>query len=1179
MNDFALLLEKFRETRQINKKQLALSAGLSAGYVSLLTLGERDAPSEETVADLANALELDEKERIQLFEAAGYAASAAFLYSPSMSHHKEKLRTPKEDWGEIPNVEAFCGRKKDLELLEHWVLVDRCQLVTVWGMGGVGKTMLAARSAVNMQQRFEYVFWRSLQHNPGIESILKDCILLFSDQLRNIPEDMQSKDIDKYIGILIEYLRESRCLMVLDNFESIFKPGSPAGGYQQEFEGYGRLLQRVGEIQHQSCLLLTSREKPKEIPRFEGKNRPVRSIYLSGVEQAEAQEILKDEHLIGSDETWASFVKRYAGNPLVLKLVSEPIRELFDRDIAAFLIEKEADVSDIYELLDQQFNRLSKLEQDIIYWLAIGCEAVSLDDLHEDIVPRVSRGDLRTALTSLRRRSMIEPSEAASFFLQPVIMEYATNRFIERIYKEIATGSSDLLMSHAMIKAQSKDYVRDRQVRLILTLITEHLIDEFGKKGSEQQLRSILSNLHHIYSQVPGYGAGNILNLLVQLKTDLYGYDFSHLVVWQAYLQGVLLRNVNFTYADLSRSIFTESFSSIFAITLSPDGELLAAGTANGEVRLWDTTRGRPIHTLWGHTEWVRSVAFSPDGTMLASGSEDETVHLWDVHTGERLMILGGHKSRIYSVAFSPDGTTVASGSDDQTIRLWDVHTGECLMILEGHTSRVYSVAFSPDGTTVASGSEDETVCLWNVHTGKCLTVLRGHNNRVRSVAFHPYGTILASASEDATVRLWDIRTGKCFKTMQDHTNRVWSVAFSPDGSTVASGSDDQTIRLWDASTGEHLKTLHKHRSRVYSVAFSLKDNIIASGSDNQTIRLWDAITGECLKTLQGHGSRVYSVAFHPNGNILASGSEDQTIHFWDVDNGRSLKTLPGHTHWVWSVAFSPDGTMLASGSEDWTVKLWDTCTDTSPRTLEGHGYRVYSVTFSPDGNIVASSSGDQTVKLWEVNTGTCLRTLQEHTNRVRSVTFHPSGNSVASGSDDQTIKLWNIRTGTCYRTLQGHTNRIGSVAFSPDGSMLASGSDDETIKLWEIDTGTCLKTLQGHSNRIYSVAFSPDGNTIASGGEDQEVKLWDVQTGECIKTLHGHGCTIYAVAFSPNGRIVASSSHDGNIMLWNVQTGESIATLRSHRPYEGMNITDVKGLTSSQKATLIDLGAIEDQP
>jgi WD40 repeat protein/transcriptional regulator with XRE-family HTH domain len=1179
MNDFAVLLEKLRETRQISKKQLALSAGLSAGYVSLLTLGERDAPSEETVADLANALELDEKERIQLFEAAGYPASSVFSYSPPMSHHRGQLRTPRKDWGEIPNVEAFCGRKKDLELLEHWVLVDRCQLVTVWGIGGVGKTMLAAKSAVNIQQRFDYFFWRSLQDNPSIESILKDCIQLFSDQQRNIPEDLQSKDVEKYIGILIEYLRESRCLMVLDNLESILKSGSPVGDYQQEYEGYGKLLQRVGEIQHQSCLLLTSREKPKEIPRLEGKNRPVRSMHLSGVEQSEAQEILKDEHLIGSDETWAKFVEQYAGNPLVLKLVSEPIRELFDRDIAAFLIEKEADVSDIYELLDQQFNRLSKLEQDIIYWLAIGREAVSLDEMHEDIVPRVSRGDLRTALTALRRRSMIETSGAASFFLQPVIMEYATNRFIERMYKEIATGSSELLMSHAMIKAQAKDYVRDRQVRLILAPIAEHLLNELGKIGSEQQLRSILSNLRQTYPQVPGYGAGNILNVLVQLKTDLCGYDFSHLVVWQAYLQGVLLREVNFAYANLSRSIFTDSFSSIFAVTLSPDGELLAAGTANGEVRLWDTTRGTPIHTLWGHTEWVRSVAFSPDGTMLASCSEDETVRLWDVRTGECLKILEGHQSRIYSVACSPDGTTVASGSDDQTIRLWDVRTGECLKILEGHQSRIYSVACSPDGTTVASGSDDQTIRLWDVRTGECLKILWGHTNRVRSVAFHPYGTILASASEDATVRLWDVHTGRCFKTIQGHTNRIWSVAFSPDGSTVASGSDDQTIRLWDGNTGEHLKTLHRHGSRVYSVAFSCKDNIIASGSDNQTIRLWDAITGECLKTLQGHGNRAYSVTFHPTGNILASGSEDQTIRFWDIHNGKCLKTLPGHTHWVWSVVFSPDGTMLASGSEDWTVKLWDTCTDTSPRTLEGHGYRVYSVTFNPTGNIVASSSGDQTVKLWEVSTGTCLKTLQEHTNRVRSVTFHPSGNSLASGSDDQTIKLWNILTGICYRTLQGHTNRIGSVAFSPDGTMLASGSDDGTIKLWDVDTGTCLKTLQGHTNRVYSVAFSPDGNIIASGGEDQAVKLWDVQTGECIKTLQGHGCTIYAVAFSPNGRIVASSSHDGNIRLWDAQTGESIRTLRSHRPYEGMNITDVKGLTSSQKATLMALGATEGEP
>ncbi len=851
MKNFTELLEEFREARQISKKDLAHRANLSTGYISLLTSGARKAPSEETVAALADALKLDIKDRTRFFEAAGFPAHYAAL--------NFKASNVKANWGEAPNVQAFYGRTEELEYLQNWIVRDRCQLVSILGMAGIGKTMLAATLAETIQNKFEYIFWRSLQHAPSVASILKECIELFSDQQYSNLSD----DVEEQISVLIEYLREHRCLIVLDSFESILESGTTAGQYRASYEGYGRLLQHIGEVKHKSCLVLTSREKLREIPPLEGKSLPVRSMYLAGMKTAEAQEILKDENLFGTDETWARFVKLCGGNPLVLKLVSEPIRELFACDIAVFLNEKETVVGDIYALLDQQFDRLSKLEQVIIYWLAIEREAVSLDDLRENIVPRVPRGELLEALKSLRRRSMVETSGTARFSLQPVIMEYATDSFITHVYNELISQLEhiELLASHALIKAQAKDYVRAIQIQHILAPIVDRLLAAFEKGGSERNLRKILSFLQETSSQKPDYAAGNVLNLLIQLNADLQGYDFSHLVVWQAYLQGVSLREVNFAHADLAKSVFSDSFSSIFAVALSPNGERLAAGTAGGEVRLWDTASTKPIYTMRGHTEWVRSIAFSPDGNTIASGSEDQTIRLWDANSGECLRTLQEHESRVYSVVFSPDGKTVASGSADQTIRLWDTSTGKCLKTLQEYEngSRVYSVTFSPNGKIVASGNEDQTVRLWDVSTGECLKILQGHTNRVRSVAFSPDGNMIVSGSEDQTARLWNAHSGKLLKILQQHTNRVWSVAFSPNGKTIASGSDDQTIRLWDVSTGECLKLLHKQGSRVYSVVFSSDGKTIASGNDGQTIGLWDASTGECLKTLQGHGSRIYS--------------------------------------------------------------------------------------------------------------------------------------------------------------------------------------------------------------------------------------------------------------------------------------------------------------------------------
>ncbi|MEH1857096.1 MAG: NB-ARC domain-containing protein [Nostoc sp.] len=1077
----------------------------------------------------------------------------------------------RQDWGEAPGVCFFRGRIAELSQLTQWLIKDNCQLVAILGMGGIGKTALSVKLAKEVQENFEYLIWRSFRNAPPVAEMLASLIGFLSDEREtNLPESIDGK-----VTLLINYLREHRCLVIFDNTETILQEGDRAGQYRQEYEDYGQILSRVGEEPHQSCLVLTSREKPKEFAPLEGEASPVRTLSLLGLEKTEGQEILQDKGLFGSPQEWAKLVEKYSGNPLALKLVSEPIRELFDGDIAAFLAEGEIIFGDTRNLLDQQFERLSEIEKEIIYWLAIKRELVSLDELLNDIVRPLTKREVMEALQSLRRRSLIE-QRTALFTLQSVVMEYMTDQLIEQVCHEITTRNIRLFMSHALMEATAKDYIRNTQITLIIKPIIDRLSTIFRyAKNIEHHLYQILLSLRQI-PQTAGYAGGNLLNILCQLQIDFSGYDFSNLTIWQAYLQSVNLHRVNFANTDLAKCVFSETLVSISSVAFSPDGKLLATGDADGKTYLWQVKDGKLLFTCIGHSSWVKSVAFSPDGQTLASGSDDQTVKLWDVDDGKCLKTLQEHSNWVRSVAFSPDGQTLASGSEDQTVKLWNVHTGKCLITLQENTNRIMSVAFSPDGQTLASCSEKQTVKLWDVRDGKCLKILQGHNSWVRSVAFSPNGEILATGSDDQTVKLWDLHDGKCLKTLQGHTNRVWSVAFSPDGQTLASGGDDQTVKLWDVSDGKCLKTFQGHTNRVRSVAFSPDGQTLASGSENQTVKLWNVQDGKSLTTLQGHSNRVRSVAFSPDGQILASGSEKQTVKLWDVRNDKFLKILEGHNSWVRSIAFSPDGEILASGSEKQTIKLWDVQTGQCLKKLQEHTNRIRSVAFSPNGQILASGSDDQTVKLWDIYTGKCLQTLKGHTSWVRSVAFSSDGQTLASGSENQRVRLWNIYTAKCLHILEGHSNRIRSVTFSPDGQTLASGSDDQTVKLWDVFMGKCFTTLQEHTNRIWSVAFSPDGQTLASASEDQTIKLWDVYNGKCLKTLQGANW-VKSVAFSLDGQTLISGSQDETIKLWDVLTGECVRTLRSPRPYEKMNITGVTGLTAAQLVTLKALGAVED--
>jgi len=287
--------------------------------------------------------------------------------------------------------------------------------------------------------------------------------------------------------------------------------------------------------------------------------------------------------------------------------------------------------------------------------------------------------------------------------------------------------------------------------------------------------------------------------------------------------------------------------------------------------------------TLTGHSDPVTSVAISPDGQTLASGSWDKNIKLWDLATGTQILTLTGHSDLVDSVAISPDSKIVASGSKDKTIKLWDLATGTQILTLTGHSDWVYSVAISPDSKIVVSASADNTIKLWDLATRKQIRTFIVHSDEVYSVAISPDSKIIASGSRDRTIKLWDLATGKQIRTFTGHSNSVVSIVISPDAKTIVSGSWDNTIKLWDLATGKEIRTLTGHSSKVYSVAISPDGKTVVSGSRDNTIKLWDLATGNQIRTLTEHSKWVCSVAFSPDGQTLVSGSSDNTIKIWRV--------------------------------------------------------------------------------------------------------------------------------------------------------------------------------------------------------------------------------------------------------------------------------------------------------
>lgn len=552
----------------------------------------------------------------------------------------------------------------------------------------------------------------------------------------------------------------------------------------------------------------------------------------------------------------------------------------------------------------------------------------------------------------------------------------------------------------------------------------------------------------------------------------------------------------------------------------------------------WVRSLCPPVHRLGsrlqrvfaGHKAFVRSVAFDPTGKLLATGSFDKTVRIWALDTGRELAVWDGYDSPITYLIFSRDGSTLLSQSENSVYvrSVGEERTGS-KRIDNIPPFRPHVTTLSADGRWFACLSRDAVVLVCDLNDADAPLEFRDPDSEIRSISISADGALLAAGCDDGTINLWELRAGALRTKLKGHVRGVICLEFSRDGQRLISGGEDQTASVWNVETGGEVAVLEGHEGHVFAARLAANGCRLATVDEGQ-VRIWDD-NYECICSFDCKGHDLDRFEWFPDSRCIALGRRDGTVLNCDSDT-RQVLPIEFEKTFAFAVAF--DGHLFARANGR-TVELWSLDERIAHIVRRSNDLLLAEVETAEQMCFTAREARPTRtaeVKSW------LQHIHREITAReVRAISLNRKYSAQAS---ECTITVATDSTPNVV-TLDGQGSPITCLAFSNDERRLAAGAKDATIRVWDMDGSARFVDLVGHTRPISHVCFAPNGRRLVTmaGGE---IRIWDTETGESVATAHWDRNYVMCLVTSPDSRRVAAANCDGDVGVWDMETGEAVS-------------------------------------